>query len=135
MSLRCYSLRKAMYRPVESVDWCQCCQRGVAFSNLEGSSDFFGNHDSSQIVYATNNSCCGARHIRRLSKAFLICRPRPLAHLASSATGGARFTPQFHHTRVRGYFIMDKWPCQRKRRPGDGAYMVVFCKMHKFSAN
>ena len=24
-SLRCYSLCKAMYRPAESVNWCQCC--------------------------------------------------------------------------------------------------------------
>ena len=46
------------------------------------------------------SSCCGARHLRRRQSAFLICRPRPLARLASSATGGARFAPQFHHIRI-----------------------------------
>ena len=56
--LRCYSLHQTMYRPAESVDWCQCCMRGVSFSNLEGSSDFFGNHNSPQIVHSSDNTCC-----------------------------------------------------------------------------
>ena len=38
-------------------------------------------------------SCCGARHLRRHPKGFLICRPLPLAQLAVSAPGGARFAP------------------------------------------
>ena len=38
-------------------------------------------------------SCCGARHLRRRRCAFLICRPLPLAQLALSAAGSARFAP------------------------------------------
>ena len=47
-----------MYRPVKSVDWCQCCQWGVTFPNLEGSPNFFGNHDSPQIVHSSDNASC-----------------------------------------------------------------------------
>ena len=94
MSLRCYSLCKTMYRPTESVDWCQCCTRGVSLPNLEGSANFFGKYDSSQVVDPSYNPCCGARHLRRLSKAFLSCRPRPLAQVAPPATGGAPIAPQ-----------------------------------------
>ena len=36
----------AMYRPTESVDWCQCCQQGVSLTDFESSSDFFGNHNT-----------------------------------------------------------------------------------------
>ena len=39
-------------------------------------------------------SCCGARHLRRRQCGFLSCRPRPLAPLPASATGGGRFAPQ-----------------------------------------
>ena len=83
-----------MYRPIKPVDWCQCCQQGVSLSNLEGSSDLLGDNNSPQIVHSSDNSCCGARHLRRLSKAFLICRPRPLAQVAPPATGGAPIAPQ-----------------------------------------
>ena len=47
-----------MYRPAESVDWCQCCQWGDSFADFLGSSDFFWNNNSPQIVHPTNNSCC-----------------------------------------------------------------------------
>ena len=47
-----------MYRHAKFVDWCQCCQQRVAFSNLEGSSDFFRNHNSPQIVHASYDNCC-----------------------------------------------------------------------------
>ena len=83
-----------MYCPAKPVERCQCCQQRVTFSNLEGSSNLFGNHNSPQIVHSSDNPCCGARHIRRLSKAFLICRPRPLAQVAPPATGGAPIAPQ-----------------------------------------
>ena len=49
---------------------------------------------------SNGSSCCGARHLRRRQSAFLICRPLPLALLASPATGGARIAPQFHHIRI-----------------------------------
>ena len=80
--LRCYSLHKTMYRPAKSVDWCQCCQQRVAFSNFEGFSDFFGNYNTPAFLNTAYNPCCGTRHLRWLSKAFLICRPRPLAQVA-----------------------------------------------------
>ena len=41
-------------------------------------------------------SCCGARHLPAAAKRHGICRPLPLAHLASSATGGARIAPHRH---------------------------------------
>ena len=56
--LRCYSLHKTMYRPTESVDWCQCCQQRVSLADGSGSSDFFGNDDSSQIVHSSDNASC-----------------------------------------------------------------------------
>ena len=37
---------------------CQCCMRGVSFSNLEGSSDFFGDNDSAEIVHSSDNASC-----------------------------------------------------------------------------
>ena len=33
-----------MYRPAESVDWCQCCQWGVAFTDFQRSSNLLGDH-------------------------------------------------------------------------------------------
>ena len=41
-------------------------------------------------------SCCGARHLPAAAKRLGICRPLPLAHLASSATGGGRIAPHRH---------------------------------------
>ena len=38
-------------------------------------------------------SCCGARHLPCRRSGFVICRPRPLAQVASSATGGAPIAP------------------------------------------
>ena len=45
------------------------------------------------VFVSTYSSCCGARHLRRRRCDFLICRPRPLAQVALSATGGASFAP------------------------------------------
>ena len=47
-----------MYRPAEAVDWCQCCQQGVAFANLECASNLLGNYDSPQIVHSSDNAGC-----------------------------------------------------------------------------
>ena len=55
-------------------------------------------------------SCCGARHIPCRRSGFVICRPLPLAQVASSATGGAPIAP---HRRtgdcVRCFRIDDVW--------------------------
>ena len=83
--LRCYSLCQTMYRPTEPINRCQCCQQGVAFTDFEGSSDFFGNDDPSQIVHSSDNPCCGARHLPASTALLGICRPRPLAQVAVSA--------------------------------------------------
>ena len=83
-----------MYRPAESADWCQCCMRGVTFTDAEGASDFFGNHNTTKVVYPSNNSCCGARHLPASTALLGICRPRPLAQVAPPATGGAPIAPQ-----------------------------------------
>ena len=61
-----------MYRPTESVDWCQCCQRGVAFLDLEGSSDFFRDNNTPEVIHPTSNSCCFP-----ISFSFS-CRERPM---------------------------------------------------------
>ena len=37
--------------------------------------------------------CCGARHLPASTALLGICRPRPLAQVASSATGGAPIAP------------------------------------------
>ena len=61
-----------MYRQAKPVDWCQCCTRGVSFTNLEGSSNLLGNHDSSQIVHSSDNAGC-----LHISFSFS-CRERPM---------------------------------------------------------
>ena len=66
-SLRCYSFCKTMYRHAKSVDWCQCCQQGVTFPDAEGSSDFFGNGASSQIIHSSDNAGCFHRSAMRHS--------------------------------------------------------------------
>lgn len=53
-----YSLCKTMYRHAKLVERCQCCQQGVALADAEGSSDFFRDNDSSQIVHSANNASC-----------------------------------------------------------------------------
>ena len=52
------SFHNTMYRPAESADWCQCCQQGVSLTDFQGSSDFLGDHDSSQIVHSSDNASC-----------------------------------------------------------------------------
>ena len=47
-----------MYRPAKSVDWCQCCMRGVAFTDFECASNLFGDEDSPQIVNSSYDTCC-----------------------------------------------------------------------------
>ena len=37
---------------------CQCCMRGVTLTDAKGSSDFFGNNDSPQIVHSSDNASC-----------------------------------------------------------------------------
>ena len=81
-------------RSFELLDRCKCCQRGGSFSNLEGSSDFFGNHNTPQIVHSSDNPCCGARHLPASTALLGICRPLPLAQVAPPATGGAPIAPQ-----------------------------------------
>ena len=39
-------------------------------------------------------SCCGTRHLPSASKRLGICRPLPLAQVASPATGGAPIAPR-----------------------------------------
>ena len=47
-----------MYRKTKYVDWCQCCQQGVAFTDFKCSSDLLRDHDSSQIVHSSDNASC-----------------------------------------------------------------------------
>ena len=59
---------------------------------------FFGCHgkvtkETPQGTHGPLTSCCGARKNRRAYADPRFFRPRPLAHLASSATGGARLAP------------------------------------------
>ena len=50
-------------------------------------------HGAAKIV--TAHTCCGARYLPWLSKAFVSYRPLPLAQLACPATGSARIAPPF----------------------------------------
>ena len=83
-----------MYRPAESVDWCQCCQQGVTLADFECSSDFFRNNNTPKVVHSSDNPCCGARHLPASTALLGICRPLPLALVAPPATGGAPIAPQ-----------------------------------------
>ena len=47
-----------MYRPAKLVERCQCCQQGVALPDAQGSSDFFWDDDSAQIVHSSDNASC-----------------------------------------------------------------------------
>ena len=47
-----------MYRHTKPVDWCQCCLWRVSLADAEGSSDFFRNHNSPQVVDPSNNASC-----------------------------------------------------------------------------
>ena len=73
-----------MYRPAKPVDWCQCCQQGVALPNLECASDFFGNHNSSQIVHSSDNACCF--HFVYLLLRYFTALPHPVVIARSVAT-------------------------------------------------
>ena len=67
--------------------------KGGSFSNLEGASNFFGNHNTPKVVNRLYNPCCGARHLPASTALLGICRPRPLAQVAPPATGGAPIAP------------------------------------------
>ena len=101
-----------MYRPAKSVNRCQCCQQGVAFSNLEGSSDFFGNDDSPQVIDPSYNPCCGARHLPASTALLGICRPRPLAQVAVSAV-----RQRSHRSPVAFIVYLSPFCICRGRRP------------------
>ena len=83
-----------MYRPTKPVHRCQCCQQGVSFTDFKSSSNLLGNHNSPQIIHSSDNPCCGARHLPASTVLLGICRPRPLAQVASPATGSAPIAPQ-----------------------------------------
>ena len=65
------SVIHTMHSPTESVDWCQCCPQRGSFSNFEGPSHLFGNHNTPEVVHTTNNSCCGADSFVGFQKPFL----------------------------------------------------------------
>ena len=64
----------------------------VAFADAEGAADLLGDDHSSQIVDSTDYSCCGTRN-SLFAIRFTEFRPRPLAQVAFSATGGAPIAP------------------------------------------
>ena len=47
-----------MYCPAESVDWCQCCQQGVALTAGSGAADFFGDNNPPKVIDSANNAGC-----------------------------------------------------------------------------
>ena len=53
-----YTLMEAHHGKAELLLHCQCCMRGVSFSNLEGSSNLLRDNNSSQIVHSSDNACC-----------------------------------------------------------------------------
>lgn len=52
------SLHHIMYRPAESVNWCQCCMRGVPLPDMQRAADLLGDHHTPQVVDATHDSSC-----------------------------------------------------------------------------
>ena len=47
-----------MYSRIKPIENCQCCMRGVAIPNLEGSSDLLGNNDTPKVVHSSDNASC-----------------------------------------------------------------------------
>ena len=47
-----------MYRPAESVNWCQCCMRGVPLPDMQRAADLLGDHHTPQVVDATHDARC-----------------------------------------------------------------------------
>ena len=79
-----------MYRHTKSVDWCQCCIWGVALTDGSGSSDFFGNYNSPQIVHMSYDTC--RFHI---FSPFLMGNALPFGEGASAGGGrGNLFRPR-----------------------------------------
>ena len=127
-----------MYRHTKSVNRCQCCQQGVTLPNLEGSSDFFGNDDSPQVIYSSDNPCCGARHLPASTALLGICRPRPLAQVAC-----LRHRRRSHRSQVAFIYLspfLVGTPLLRcPRTPEDGCpynyftnYDASICKRERF---
>ena len=86
-SPRFYSFCHIMYRPAKSVDWCQCCMRGVTLTDAEGSADLLGNDDSAEIIDTSYNTGC--LHISVLLIIILIRRIIPVAVPGIFVGGGA----------------------------------------------
>ena len=87
-----------MYRYTKLVDWCQCCQQGVALTAAQGSSDFFGDDDAAEIIDPSNNAC--SFHIYSLLVMLSnydasICKDRRIIRVAGSDDSTA------HNTEVR----------------------------------
>ena len=47
-----------MYRNAKPVDWCQCCQQRVSFTDPECAADFLGDDDSAEVIDPSYNACC-----------------------------------------------------------------------------
>ena len=47
-----------MYCPAELVDWCQCCQQRVSLTDSHSAADFFGDNNTTKVVYSSHNTCC-----------------------------------------------------------------------------
>ena len=54
-----------MYSQTKSVERCQCYTRGIALADAHGSSYFFRNDDTSEVVDPSYNSC--SLHIYKIS--------------------------------------------------------------------
>ena len=76
-----------MYCPAESVDWCQCCMRGVSLTDAKGSANLLGDHDSSQIVHSSDNAGCF--HISFSFTDVAGAPKAPLVRGKQSAVGGS----------------------------------------------
>ena len=74
-----------MYRPTKPLKWCQCCLQGVTFSNLEGSSNLLGDHNSPQIVHPTDDTSS----LHSIFFSFSAALPKNRVILSGAATGCA----------------------------------------------
>ena len=72
--------------------------------------------EESPFFYAlrvVSRSCCGARHLPASTALLGICRPLPLAQVASSASGGAPIAPPPRATLGRDDTRRDQGPALR----------------------
>ena len=130
ISLRCYSLYKTMYCPTKPVDWCQCCMRGIAFTNAEGSSDLLGNYNTPEVVNTAYNTSC----FHSISFSFftnIFVRGEFALLRCPIKSSGLRFPSILSTAATHSGRCIRHWRCS-PRSPYFTNYDAIICKRERF---